>query len=600
MRTVLGFDSGTSNSVVAVIENGQPVVIANAEGARTTPSVVALRKDEYIVGQKAKNQRIVNAKNTISSVKRSMGTRTKINLEGKDHSPEEITAKVLQKLKVDAESYLGHEVKEAVITVPAYFDDSQRTAVKNAGEIAGLEVLRIINEPTAAALAYGLDKNTNENILVYDLGGGTFDVSILDIGDGVFEVKSTSGDTHLGGDDFDQKVYEYILSEMDEKVRKIVEKDPNARSRVMQESERVKIELSSSVEANVNLPFLTAIDNVPVHFELTITRAKFESLIEALVEKTKKSVDQALKDANMTIKDINQVVLVGGSTRVPLVVERLRSWIGKEPCKGVNPDEVVAIGAAIQGSILSGERNDIVLLDVTPLTLSIETLGGVSDSVISRNTTIPVSQTKVYSTAADNQPQVDIKVYQGERKMVEGNKMIGNFVLDGIIPAPRGVPQIEVVFDLDANGILNVSAKDKATGKSQSITITGNSSLTEDEIERMVSDAEQYAEEDKLKKESVERKNGAEQTAYRAEKLLKEHRDKFEDELAEDLEDGIKAVRDNLDTENPEVLDQSVSELNDILMNAGEIVYKAAMEKQAADEAAKEAETSEAVVEDAE
>lgn len=581
MSKIIGIDLGTSNSVVSVVEAGQPVVISNAEGQRTTPSVVARKTGEYIVGRQAKGQKIINPTNTVSSVKRYMGTREKFNLDGVEHSPEEISAKILQKLKADAEAYLGEEVTDAVVTVPAYFDDAQRTSTKNAGQIAGLNISRIINEPTAAALAYGLDKNNGETVLVYDLGGGTFDVSILEIGDGIFEVKSTSGDTRLGGDDFDALLEKHILESMESDVATAVKKDRAAMARVQQEAERIKIELSSTSVANVSLPFLTAINGTPVNFDLEITRAKFENLIADLVDKTKVSFDKAIKDAKMTIKDIDQVVLVGGSTRVPYVVEKIKAWTGKEPCKGVNPDEVVAVGAAIQGSVLAGDRKDIVLLDVTPLTLSIETMGGIADPVIDRNTTIPCSTTKVYSTAVDNQPQVDIKVYQGERKMVDGNRLIGDFILDGILPAPRGIPQIEVTFDLDANGILSVKARDKATGKEQSITITGNSALSDEEIKKMMEDAEKYAEEDKIRKENVERRNGAEQVAYRAEKLLKEHEDKFEAELIEDINDGIKAIRENLDTDNPAVLDQSVTELNDIMMSAGEIIYKKAQEAEA-------------------
>jgi molecular chaperone DnaK len=521
----------------------------------------------------------MNANNTVSSVKRYMGTTEKFTLDNKEHSPEEISAKILQKLKFDVEGYLGEEIKDAVITVPAYFNDMQRTATKNAGEIAGLNVMRIINEPTAAALAYGLDKNNGETILVFDLGGGTFDVSILEIGDGVFEVKSTSGDTKLGGDDFDNKLKDYIISNMEEAVRNEVCKDYNASARVVQEAERVKIELSSSVSSNVSLPFLVAVDGAPVHFELEITRAKFESLIEDIIDNTKKSVDKAMDDANLKISDIDQIVLVGGSTRIPMVVDKIKKWMNKEPCKSVNPDEVVAIGAAIQGSVLAGDRKDIVLLDVTPLTLSIETLGGIADPVIERNTTIPVSVSKIYSTASDNQPQVDIRVYQGERRRVEGNKMIGDFILDGILPAPRAVPQIEVTFDLDANGILSVTAKDKVTGKQQSITITGNSALSKEEIDRMINDAEKYAEEDKKKNEIIEKRNNAEQLVYRAQSLLKEQEDKLDVDLIKEIEDGIASVKDNIDTENQDVLIQSVEVLNESMMKAGKIIYEKAMQE---------------------
>jgi molecular chaperone DnaK len=527
MSKVIGIDLGTTNSCVAVMEGGEAVVITNAEGNRTTPSVVGFKKDgERLVGETAKRQAITNPDRTILSIKRHMGTDHKVEIDGKTYTPQEISAIILQKLKADAEAYLGGPVRQAVITVPAYFNDAQRQATKDAGTIAGLEVLRIVNEPTAAALAYGLDKEEDQTILVFDLGGGTFDVSILELGDGIFEVKATSGDNNLGGDDFDQKIIDWLVAEFRKEHGVDLSKDRAAVQRLKDAAEKAKKELSGVLTTTISLPFITMVDGVPQHLEMNLTRAKFEELTADLVERTMGPARQALQDAGLSPNEIDKVVLVGGSTRIPAVQEAVRRLIGKEPHKGVNPDEVVALGAAIQAGVLTGEVKDVVLLDVTPLSLGIETAGGVFTKMIDRNTTIPTSKSQIFSTFADNQTSVEIHVLQGERAMARDNKTLGRFILDGIPPAPRGVPQIEVTFDIDANGIVNVSAIDKGTGKSQKITITGTSGLSQEEIDRMMKEAEAYAEEDRKRKELAEAKNQADQLIYTVEKTLKDLGDK--------------------------------------------------------------------------
>ena len=554
MGKIIGIDLGTTNSCVAVMEGGEPVVITNSEGARTTPSVVSFQANgERLVGQIAKRQAITNPEHTIISIKREMGTDHKTHIDDKVYSPQEISAMILQKIKADAEAYLGEPVTQAVITVPAYFNDAERQATKDAGRIAGLEVLRIINEPTAASLAYGLDKTEHsEKIFVYDLGGGTFDVSILELGDGVFEVLSTNGDTHLGGDDFDQKIIDYIANDFKAQYGIDLRNDKSAVQRLKEAAEKAKIELSSSMQTNINLPFITADATGPKHIDMNLTRAKFNELTHDLVQRSIEPMKKALSDAGLSISQIDKVILVGGSTRIPAVQEAIKNFTGKEPSKGVNPDECVAMGAAIQAGVLTGEVKDVLLLDVTPLTLGIETLGGVATPLIERNTTIPAKKSQVFSTAADGQTSVEIHVVQGERQMAADNKTLGRFTLSGIAPAPRGIPQIEVTFDIDANGIVKVSAMDKGTGKEANITITASTNLSDEEVDRAVKEAERFAEEDKKRKESIEVKNNADQLAYQTEKQLEELGDKISaDDKAKITAklDALKAVKDGEDLE---------------------------------------------------
>jgi len=546
MAKAVGIDLGTTNSVVSVLEAGEPTVVANAEGGRTTPSIVGFSKSgEVLVGEVAKRQAITNAERTIRSVKRHMGTGWTTEIDGKKYTPQEISARILQKLKRDAEAYLGDNVTQAVITVPAYFDDAQRTATKEAGQIAGLEVLRIVNEPTAAALAYGLDREAgkDETVLVFDLGGGTFDVSLLEIGDGVFEVKSTAGDTHLGGDDWDQKIIDWLVTEFRNAEGIDLSKDKMAMQRLKEAAEKAKIELSQTQQTSINLPFVTATAEGPKHLDLTLSRAKFEELTADLVERCRKPFEQAIKDAGLTKDKVDHVILVGGSTRMPMVQDLVRSLTGKEPHKGVNPDEVVAVGAAVQAGVLKGEVKDVLLLDVTPLSLGIETKGGIMTKLIERNTTIPTKRTEVFTTAVDNQDSVEVHVLQGEREMAQYNKTLGKFHLVGIPPAPQGVPQIEVTFDIDANGIVHVSAKDRATGKEQSITITGQSSLDKNDIEQMVREAEAHAEEDRRRREEAEVRNRADSLVYSTEKLLREQGDKVGVSERDQVDAALKELR---------------------------------------------------------
>ena len=580
MSKTIGIDLGTTNSCVAVFEGGSTTVIANPEGERTTPSVVAFKNGEMTVGAKAKRGALTNP-DTISSIKRLMGTNKKVKANGKEYTPEEVSAMILGDLKKTAEAYLGEKVTKAVITVPAYFNDAQRQATKNAGKIAGLEVERIINEPTAAALAYGLDKqDKTEQILVYDLGGGTFDVSILEIGDGVFEVKSTSGNNHLGGDDFDNRLMDYIVDQIKKEDGIDLRDDKMAMQRIKETAEKAKKDLSGMTSTQISLPFIAQKDGAPVNFEMDITRAKFEELIDDLLESTLEPVRKALKDAKLTAKDIDKVLLVGGSTRIPKVVDIVKKELGKEPSKGVNPDEVVALGAAIQGGVLTGDVNDIVLLDVTPLSLGIETLGGVCTVLIPRNTTIPTSKSQVFSTAADNQPAVDIHILQGERPMAADNKTLGNFQLTNIPPAPRGIPQIEVTFDIDANGIVNVKAKDLGTNKEQSITITASTNLSDDEIDRMMKEAEANKEADEKRKESAEVKNDAEQMIFATEKSLKDLGDKVSSEDKEKAENQIKELREALNGDDIEAIKTKKDALSETAMAFATKVYEEAAKAQ--------------------
>ena len=575
MGKIIGIDLGTTNSCVAVMEGGEPVVIPNAEGNRTTPSVVAFSKNgERLVGQIAKRQAVTNPENTIISIKRKMGTTEKVKIEEDSFTPQEISAMILQKLKTDAENYLGQKVTQAVITVPAYFNDSQRQATKDAGKIAGLEVLRIINEPTAAALAYGMDKEQDQKILIYDLGGGTFDVSILDIGDGVFEVLSTSGNTHLGGDDFDNKIIDYLVDEFKKSNGIDLKTDKMAMQRLKEAAEKAKIELSGVQQTQINLPFITADATGPKHLDVTLTRSKFEELIHDLVEATAGPVNQALKDAGLTANDIHKVLLVGGSTRVPAVQEVVKRITGKEPDKGINPDECVAIGASIQGGVLSGDVKDLVLLDVTPLSLGIETYGGVFTKLIERNTTIPTKKSQIFSTAADGQTSVEVHVLQGEREMAAYNKTLGRFQLTGIPAAPRGVPQIEVTFDIDANGIVHVSAKDMATGNQQDVSITASTNLTDEDIDKAVKDAEAHAEEDKKKKEEIEVKNNAESLVYNSEKTLKDLGDKISGEEKAKVETEIENTKKALETNDTEKIKEATEKLTKVFYDMSEQLYK--------------------------
>jgi len=598
MAKVIGIDLGTTNSVVAVIEAGEPTVLENSEGSRLTPSVVAITKSgERLVGQVAKRQAVTNPENTVYSIKRLMGRKfddpevqrtmksvpykitraangdVRVVMGGREYSPPEISAMILQKLKVDAEAKLGERITQAVITVPAYFNDTQRQATKDAGKIAGLEVLRIINEPTAASLAYGLDKKKDEMIAVYDLGGGTFDISILQLGEGVFEVKATNGDTHLGGDDFDQRIIDWLADEFRKEQGIDLRNDRMAVQRLKEAAERAKIELSSSLQTEINLPFITADASGPKHLVMTLTRSKLEQLVSDLIERTRGPVMKALEDAGVRASDINEVVLVGGQTRMPAVTDLVRKIFGKEPHKGVNPDEVVAVGAAIQAGVLQGDVRDVLLLDVTPLSLGVETLGGVMTKLIDRNTTIPARKSEIFSTAEDNQPAVEIHVLQGERELARDNKSLGHFRLEGIAPAPRGIPQVEVTFDIDANGILNVSARDKGTGREQKITITASSGLAKDEIDRMVRDAELHAQEDRQRKEEIEVRNRADSAAYQAERTLRDLGDKVSPGARTEAEDRIKAVRDALSSNDMSRIRSTSDDLERTMQRIGQDIY---------------------------
>ena len=577
MAKTIGIDLGTTNSCVAVIEGGEPVVIANAEGNRTTPSVVAFSKDgERLIGQVAKRQAITNPERTVSSIKREMGTNYKVTIDNKNYTPQEISAMILQKLKQDAEAYLGEKVTSAVITVPAYFTDAQRQATKDAGKIAGLDVKRIINEPTAAALSYGIDKENDQKVMVYDLGGGTFDVSIIEIGDGVQEVLATAGNNRLGGDDFDQRIIDWIIKEFKSTSGVDLSKDKMAMQRLKEAAEKSKIELSSVTSSSINLPFITADATGPKHLDLTLTRAKFNELTSDLVEKTMGPVRTALSDSGLEIKDIDKVLMVGGSSRIPAVQDAVKNFIGKEPFKGINPDECVAIGASIQAGVLGGEVDGLLLLDVTPLSLGVETMGGIMTRIIDRNTTIPTKKSQIFSTAADNQTQVEINVLQGEREFARDNKQLGLFALTGIAPAPRGVPQIEVTFDIDANGIVNVSAKDLGTGAEQKITIQSSSNMSKDDIDKAVREAEQFAAQDKQRREEVDNKNEAEQVSYQAEKLINENGDKIDQADKDMLNSKIQAVKNAISSNNNDQIKSTKDDLMKSLQEVGAKMYQQA------------------------